>query len=1111
MKKTSSLPLIAGRGRFFKVLLCMKWCFILVLATCLQAAAKGYSQRNVRLTLDLNDVTLSKALSVIGKKSDLRFLYSNDLVPVNKLVAVRASDKPLEDILNDLLADMHLQYRILENDVVVIAPASQNIRVIRVSGLVTDSSGTPLVGVSIKVKGTDRGTVTGGDGRYSLEAPEDASLVFSYVGFQTMEVPVNGRQQIDIRLPENTSGLNEVVVVGYGTQKKISLTTAVTTIDADQVAARHAPNLQSSLQGMAPGLTVWDQGGEPGASSTSFNIRGVTTLGSTSPLFIIDGVEQAYYDINPDDIASVSVLKDAASTAIYGSRAANGVILITTKRAKKGDIRVRYNAWLDLQNLVAEPKHMDTESYLRLQNLAYENRGSDPIYTEEDIQHYVSGDDRLRYPLPNDWYNQVIRKNAPWHNHSIQVSGGGEKLTTLLSARYMDQQGIYPNRNMQRYQLRLNNNFKVSEKINLNADIKLRSQDRYTTNKVGSGIYHYMIHASQLTVPRYPDGTYGVSKQGRNPLAYTDPAIAGYTKSSSDNAVINLQGSWNILKGLKFNTQYAFEVEKYDDLKQWPTYEIHDYWDPEVILSNRAINEMENERTRSLQQTWNNTLTYDLLLADKHDISLLAGYSEISFDTDGLTAGGRDFYNNDLLDLGQGDPLNRTLNNVYEDWGLRSYFGRMRYGYRNKYLLEFNMRYDGSSRFPAGSRYTFFPSFSAAWLISEEAFWSLLKNTVDLFKIRGSYGENGNQNIGLYTYFNNLNFGNYYSFNNVPATGVLQTVFASQDLTWETTTQTNIGLDASFLNGKLGLTFDWYKKLTKGILLELPIPGAVGLDPVAANAGRVQNIGWELQLTHRNRINDFRYALTFNISDVKNEVLDLAGTGPYYSLEKNRYVITEGQEINALWGYQTDGLLTQEDIDKGYPTFSADAQPGDIKYLDRNGDGKITASDQTVLGSSIPHWTYGLNIDLGWRNFDCTMLWQGVGRQDMMIWGAFIENGSWEGFTLAMGKDYWTPENTDARFPRPQKSANKNTEPSDWWVLDAAYLRLKNFQLGYTVPKKVLQRVGINGLRFYVGGTNLLTFSGLKKWGMDAETPAGRAGDFYQQVKTYSAGLNLDF
>ncbi|MFD2888034.1 TonB-dependent receptor [Chitinophaga cymbidii] len=1110
MKKTSFLPAIAGRGRIFKVLLFMKWCFILVFATCLQAAANGYSQ-NVRLTLHLEDIKLGKALSLIGKKSDVRFLYSNDLVPVDKLVEVHASDKPLTDVLHELLSGMGLHYRILENKVVVVAPASRMIRVLKVSGTVTDTTGMPLIGVSIQVKGTGKGTVSDNNGRYTIEAPEDAVLVFSYVGYEPLEMPVAGKQQLNVRLRENPGGLNEVVVVGYGTQKKISLTTAVSSVSGDEVAARHAPNLQASLQGLAPGLSVWDQGGEPGNNSTYFRIRGVTTLGSNTPLFIIDGVEQAYYDINPDDIASVSVLKDAASTAIYGSRAANGVVLITTRRAQKGDIRIRYNGWLDLQNLVAVPEHMDTESYLRLQNLAYENRGSNPLYTEEAIQQYVSGEDRLRYPLPNSWYDAVIRENAPWQNHSLQLSGGSEKLTSLLSARYMDQQGIYPNRNMQRYQMRLNNTLKISESISLNADIKLRRQNRYTTNTVGSGIYHYMIHGSQLTVPRYPDGTYGVSNQGRNPLAYTDPDIAGYTKSTNDNAVINLQGTWKILKGLTFNTQYAIETEKYDALSQWPAYEIHSYWDPEIILSRNEINRLENNRSQSLQQTWNNTLTYDLNINKQHDISVLGGYSEIAYSYDDLMANGRDFYNNDLLNLSQSDPLNRGVSSAYSDWGLRSLFGRVRYGFRNKYLFEFNMRYDGSSRFPEGSRYTFFPSVSGAWLLSEENFWQPLKHVADLFKIRASYGENGNQNIGLYSYFNNLSVGNYYSFNGVPAVGVAQTVFASQNLTWETTTQTNIGLDASFLNGKFGLTFDWYKKLTDGILLGLPIPGAVGLDPVATNAGKVQNTGWELQLTHRNKINDFHYGVTFNLSDVKNKVIDLAGTGPYYSLEKNRYVIMEGEEINALWGRPTAGYLTQEDIDKGYPTFSSDAKPGDIKYLDIDGDNKITATDNKVLGSSMPHWTYGMNIELGWKNFDCTMLWQGVGKQDMMVWGAFIENGSWEGFTLDIGKDYWTPENTDARFPRPQKSANKNTEPSDFWVLDASYLRLKNFQLGYTIPKTLLKKAKINSLRFYIGGTNLLTFSKLKEWGMDAETPAGRAGDFYQQVKTYSAGVNLDF
>jgi TonB-linked SusC/RagA family outer membrane protein len=984
----------------------------------------------------------------------------------------------------------------------------------QITGTVTSTTGVALAGATVNVRGTDRSAVTDAAGRYTITAvPAGTHQVrVTRLGYGEQSGPVTvaagETATADFQLTMQAVELEGVVAVGYGTQRKEELTSAVTAVEGEALAKRPARNIQSALQGHIPGVAVWDQGGEPGAARMFFRIRGTTTLGNNNPLVIVDGIEQNWADINPNEIETISVLKDAASTAIYGSRGANGIVLVTTRRGKAGDFKVSYNTYLDLQNLAVEPEHMDVESYLRLQNLAFENRrGGSAKYSEEVIQQYVSGEDRLRYPLPNTWFETVIRDNAPMQNHSLTISGGTAQLTSLAALNYFDQQGVYPNRDARRYQFRLNNDFRVNDRIKLSADLNIRRSERSRPN-YGGNTYHWMIHGSQWTVPRYPDGTYGLSPQGRNPLAFSDPDYFGMEKQQTDYGVLNLQGNWEILRGLEFASQYGIEMDQQSGLENNPTYEIRDYWNRDVVLQQNNVNRLSERREEYLQRTWNSTLTYRTRLLD-HGITLLGGYSEIAFDRDSLWVSGRGLYNNDVRALDQSDPEDRGTVSRYTDWGLRSFFGRAHYSFADRYLLEMNVRYDGSSRFPEGDRYTFFPSVSAGWRVSEEPFWEPLRGVVSEFKPRASWGRTGNQNVGLYTYFDRLDIGNYYVFNNTPAVGVRQNALTARGLTWETTTQTNVGLDASLFDGELNLTFDWFDKLTEGILLNLPVPGVLGLYPAATNAGSVKNTGWELQLGHRGATGDLGYGLSVNLADVRNEVVDLAGTGPYYSQSKNWLVIQEGSPIHSLWGYRTDGYYTQADFDNKYPKLSGDARVGDIKYLDVNGDGVLSPEDRTVLGSTLPRWTYGSALDLNWRNLDFNLQMQGVARQDMAVWGAFVENGSWEGFALAKGRDYWTPENPNARFPRPQKNSNKNSEPSDWWVESAAYLRLKNVQLGYTLPEGIGRRAGLGRMRVFAGGTNLFTISGLNDWGIDAETVTGRS-DYYPALRSYTVGLNLD-
>lgn len=1079
-------------------------------------ASESYAQTTM-VSIDIKDQTVYDVLNEIENTTEYSFFYNTRHVDLDKKVSVSVNGGDIFEVLDEVFEGTNITYTVKDKNIVLSlkrqeSRATQN--TLKIKGNVVDKDGIPIIGANVKVKGTSNGTITDLDGNFVLEVENGAVLEVSFIGYITQTLKASDKL-MNIVLKDDTQKLDEVVVVGYATQKKESLSSAVSAVSGEDLQKRPSQNLQTALQGTTPGLTVWNKGGEPGENSVAFRVRGVTSMSGNesdlAPLVIVDGIEQSYNDINPSDIASISVLKDASSTAIYGSRAANGVILITTKRGESGKFRVKYNFSLDLQNLTVVPEHMSTLDYLNLQNVAYSNRpGGKPVYSEEEIQKYVSEEDLLHYPKPNDWFNQLIQKNAPMQNHNITISGGSDKLKTIASFNYFSQEGVVPNRDAKRYSVRLNNDYKLLSNLKLAADFNLKRNTRTGTLNSG-GIYHRMIHGSQFAVPVYPDGTYGLSKQGWNPILLADPDYAGERKTVDDYGIMNLKADWEIVKNLSFSTQYGVEIMKRNTQEFTPTYEVRDYWNKDNILKiGPSKNSLKEYRLEYLQSTWNNILTYNFNIADKHKINLLGGYSEILYKQSSLTALGYDYYNNSLRDLSQSELGTREVNSAYPEWGLRSVFGRINYSYLDKYLFEMNMRYDGSSRFAKGNRYAFFPSFSVAWRISEEKFWEKIKDAIPSLKIRSSWGLTGNSNVVLYSYIPDLQLDNYYVFNGNLAQGVKQSTLASEDITWETTAQFDIGLDASFLNNKLMFTFDWYKKHTTDILLDLPIPGVVGLDPAPTNAGVIDNKGWETSLTYRDQIGKLSYSLSFNLSDVKNKIVDRAGAGPTYSSEKNWIVNKEGEEFNSLWGYRCGGYLTQEDFDNGYPVFSPDAKPGDLKYLDLNNDGVITADDKDIIGSTIPRFVYGFDAMLNWKGFDLNIQFQGVGKQDMAVMGAYVEAGSWEGFALEIAKDYWTPENTDARFPRPQKQNNKNTEASDFWVVDASYLRLKNLQLGYTLPSKISKKFFCERLRFFVGGTNLLTFSELDDWGMDSEAPTGR-GDYYPVLKTWSFGLNVEF
>lgn len=1001
-----------------------------------------------------------------------------------------------------------------------------------ITGTVKSQTGEPLPGINVVIKNTQKGTSTDANGRFTIDAPTNAVLVFSGIGFATQEVPVNGRSRIDLSLVTDNKQLDEVVVVGYGTQKRNSLTNSVAQIGAEEIARRPVSNIQQSLQGQLPGVTVLDQGGSPGRSSTAIRIRGITTfninstnnqagtnsgtsgtsgydLGKNDALVIVDGIEQRLSDINPDDIETVTVLKDASSTAIYGSRATNGVVLVTTKRAKGGKVQVEYNGYYAIQKSISTPHNMELEDYMRMQVAAYTNVGS-PLparFTEASIQAYVNATDREKYPLPNTWFQTVLQA-APQQNHTLSVAGGTETIRTRLSLRYQDQGGIITHYGSKIGEIRLNTDYTISPRLRVSGDINYR----YNTSQAPTvDPIDRFFHGSLWAVPKYADGTYGLSTQGNNPLMNAE--IGGDSRRATDYLAGYVKADWEIIDGLTFSTQVAGRSFLTGE-KNYANSFVN--IDKNAGITKTVANNTLNEVRNSLREyTLINLLTYERKLGS-HNLKGLLGYSQIGTTQTFLTAYRERFYNNDIQSIGQG-ANDGTKSNSGSDaqYGLRSYFGRVNYDYDGKYLFEVNGRYDGSSKFTGEKQYSFFPSFSAGWRLSKEAFWQGVQKTVSDLKIRGSWGRTGNQSVNLYSYYSALT-ANGYDFNGAAVQGYRQTTLANTNLGWESTTQLDLGLDASFLRGRMNLTVDYYRKLTNDILLNLAIPATIGLTAPPQNAGSVENKGWEFSLTYRGAksASGFQYNLGANLSINENKVVDLKGTGPYITGSDidPRYIIAVGLPINTLWGYQTDGLFqTQQQITEYKATYAANTKPGDVKYIDLNGDGKIDANDMTNIGNSFPKYTFGLNSNFSFRNFELSLLFQGAAQVDVRQSGALAEMGNQEGFTHSLyTNNYWTPEHTDVRFPRPLKFDLRNVATSDRLVIDGSYVRLKNIQLAYALPTPMASKLRLNRMRVYVSATNVFTLSKLNEWNLDPEVGSGRAV-YYPQTALYTLGLNLQF
>lgn len=967
----------------------------------------------------------------------------------------------------------------------------------QVSGIITDQYGSPVVGANILIAGTTNGTVTDADGHFDMGIEKsDAVLEVRYIGYLTERISVKGKTTIHVQLKEDYQQLDDVVVVGYGVQKKENLTGAVDAVKGEKLSARTVASTSQSLQGISPGTTVLNAGGEPGADGATIRIRGVGTFNNSDPLILVDGVTVSGIDnIDPQDIDNISILKDAASSAIYGARAANGVILITTKRGKSGNLSVRYNGYVGWQSLTRQPEWVSADDYMRLVNEACINAKREPKYTEDAITQTMAGTDPYKYPN-TDWWG-LLFQTALQHKHTFSVSGGSENVKTAVSVNYLKREGVLINSNSEQYGIRANNDIQLHEKLSLGIDLNLNVRGREVPAKAGD-IYWNLLHDVPPTIAAVnPDGTYPLGPTNRNPLAAAEQS--GYQRIKNYQAIASPSLKYQVYSDLSITARASIKEDFETGKRYHNLYEFKDYGTKQTALT--WYNTLDDWTIHNHYINWQVVGDYDKTIG-RHYFHLLAGFSEEYNKFTDVGGYRRDFYSNELQELSTGSDEGKNNWGKGNEWAMRSLFGRLNYAFHDKYLFEANFRYDGSSRFAKGRRFGFFPSFSGAWRISEESFLKDKENLGNM-KLRASWGRLGNQEIDLYQYMHTVSLGQNYTFNGQLVNGAAQTSLANELISWETTTSFDVGFDLGLWNNKFSLTADYYIRKTDNILLKRDIPATVGLSAPVQNVGAVKNTGWELAMTYRDQVGEFGYSVTATLSDVKNEILKFGEKSTW-----DWYINMEGESINSLYGYVSEGLFqTQGEVD-AHAFQHTMTGLGDIRYKDMNGDKIINADDKVVLGTTIPRYSYGITLTGNYKGFDLNLFFNGVGKCNGYQIGALIEGPIWDGFTTKEMLDRWTPENTDATWPRLVYNTIHNQEASDFWIQNTSYFRLKNAQVGYSLPKSVTNKLRINHVRLYVSGENMFTLTKAKN--LDPEFPNGRAS-YYPQTKVYSFGLDVTF
>lgn len=1025
--------------------------FILLLS-----AFNVFSKNNSvkRFSFNFNNAAIVEVIDYLKENSDYKFFYTTQHFSSNEKISIKVKNEDINSVVKKLIKNKNLDYKI-KNDYVIISTKTdvQKKKKHLIQGRVLDDKEPPqfIPGATVKIKGGDGGTLTDEGGYFKIEAHVGDIIEFSFIGYKSKDFIVSGEiSNLSISLAEDVEALDEVVVTGYSEERKMNMISSISSLKVEaNLQTKPVTAISQALQGGITGITVTQSSGLPGADAATIKIRGISTLGESNPLVLVDGIPMKMDNLDPNTIKSVTVLKDAAAAAIYGARASNGVIVIKTKRGKAGKVRLSYNTYYGIQKATYLPDFVNAPTYMRMVNQAYKNIGGDPVYQEEVITNTENGTDPVQYPNTN--WKDYIYKDGSLQSHSLSVSGGNSLARFSLSANYQHQTGLIDNTDFNRLSIRANTSVTLSKTVSVNMDFnsyrRERNEAMYRSGAYSSSILNYMSTTPPNIVSKYPmkEGSdmvyYGNAFEMRNPAAMIERG--GKMNQLEDNVSINIQPKWEIIPNLNLKGQYSYRVSSTAKKEEREAFNFFDYDTGNLFYTWGAINSAS--KGRSSYVYIGSTLDYTIE-TDNHRLYTIAGY------------------NQELTNSGD-----------WDQWSLRSYFMKANYTFDRRYLLEATIRIDGSSRFDSGNKYGKFPSIGAGWNVHEESFMKSFK-FLDNFKLRASYGQLGNENIGLYKYQSLVNSGN----------GV-ETVYGNPNITWETLTMANIGTDIGLFKD-LTLSFDYYDKLTTDMIITPPISyiGGIGSSPL--NSGEVRNKGWELDLNYSKTIKDLTFNVHLGLSHNENKIEKLFGA-PYDNGSKIHEV---GYSLHSHYRYKTSGLLQEDDFTgkdgdgnwipkEGVVVFDGQ-QPGDIHYLDQNGDKKIDSKDRVIMNDSQPDYNYFSNLSVNYKNWSFEVLLQGVTGVDAYYSGRYAMGLNVEGdggTPIVEQKDYWSPENTGARYPRitPSGSYGHNNEASDYWHFDASYCRVKYMQLGYTFDRKLTNKFGVSGFRLYLNAQNVFTFA----------------------------------
>lgn len=1108
--------------KFFLFIMRMTF-FLFVIGVFQTYATDSYAQVT-QLTIHENEIELGELFTKIEKQTDFYFFYNNDQIDKHLKVSVNVKDKTISEVLDLVLNNTGITYQV-HNKAIILS--SRNISATRtqqqakrqITGTVKDENGEPIIGANVVEKGTTNGTVTDINGEFSLSVSDSSDIYISYIGYLPQDINVGNKNDFQITLKEDLQTLNEVVVVGYGTQKKGLITGSISLTKGEEIVKSPSQNLGQSLQGRMSGVIMNVRSGEPGSDGASISIRGKSTTGNTDPLILVDGIanRSGNWDrINPDDIESITVLKDA-SAAIYGSRSANGVILITTKRGKEGKPTIDYSYNIGFQQPTRLPELADAATFAEVFNEIEEYEGRVPRYTAEEIEKFRNGSDPINYPN-TDWLKETLRETSLQQKHNMSLRGGNERIKYFIGAGFADQDAIYKNSNTyyRQYNIRSNIDAQITRYLSASVDLAGRIEDQHYSGSDAGTIFYSLLRSFPTSLARYPNGLPTAGMDVGNPvtLVTDETGYRNYNKSVFNSTfTARLDLSW-LTEGLSVDGYMAFDKEGLEK-KEWRTPFYYYVWDQATDTYEKKKNgtrdyaSLRQDYVPYTSLTFNTKLMYNNRFNDVHGLDLLLGYEQNELKGNDFWGSRSNYLSTAIDQLFAGSTNKEHYDNggsAYEQARM-SYFGRLGYDYAGKYMAQFNFRYDGSYIFAAGKKWGFFPGISLGWRLSEEKFIKGNLQWINNLKIRASYGQQGNDNVGAFQYLLKYATGRNYVFGNTDVQGVYQEGFPNKNITWEVADTYNIGLDGDFWNGLLGVEFDIFKTKRSNILRQrnASIPQYTGLkDLPDENIGKVENKGVELQLNHRSRIGAVNFNASGNFLYARNKVIYMDETpwGEGYD-----YLKEEGMPLGAGLYYEVIGIFKDQAHLESYPHMEG-ARPGDLIFKDVDDNGEINSMDRVRQPlTNFPEIVFGLTLGADWKNFDLSVLLQGQGRAKQAVYSRVDQTGN---FYMSQVQDRWTPDNINGTQPRAGGSINSmESYGSTYYLKDASFLRLKNMELGYTIPgNNWLNRLSISHCRVYVSGYNLLTFDKIKE--IDPETQDGK-GTYYPQLRIFNVGVNITF